>query len=228
MRKIVSALAVVGVMLFAAPASADIIWTPVPVGDGFDIEAEVGVFYPPDTSHVYSMYVTSNSGVPQSEIIHVTWAIHAATIFYNAAGLHWSFVYDNSSLEVVAAGPIGPWTVYEGPTTWPNPSSGIVEVPSLFVGFTVTSEFVPFEESIAQPFWWVDLHVKSAQYSQINFAAITMMTLFSHTYNITLTPDEFNYGIVEVHEIPEPSVAILAGGGILALGGGLIRRKRRA
>ena len=52
------------------------------------------------------------------------------------------------------------------------------------------------------------------------------MTLVSHTWALTLFPESFAYFGGAVHEVPEPSTAMVVGGGLAAIGGGVLRRRR--
>lgn len=138
---------------------------------------------------------------------------------------------------MLGAYPVGPWYFnnYEG-LEWPNTSTAIIAVESLFNSTTPYTVIMPSE---VVPFFHVTLHVKSAQSSQINSFGIVLpvagygpedgygLTLFS-TMGYNITAIEWVYAGGRIHEIPEPASMTLLGGGLAALVGGWVRRKRRA
>jgi len=217
MRKFVPILCT---LLLVAGALGDITYTPIdPATYGFG----VGLYDPANPAYLNSVFVDP---AYLSDEFTFTFAIHCNDIYYNAQALHFAFGYDNSSIEVLHATPLGGWTMsnYES-MTWPNPSSGWVELESLTQGFTVYSDYEVYDTSAIVPFMQVRLHVKSDQMSQINNFGVIAMSLISHTYALTLTPLDFIYGMGAIHEVPEPSSMLLLGGIAAATVGGVVRRR---
>jgi hypothetical protein len=201
-------------------ALGDITYTPIdPATYGFG----VGLYDPANPGHLNDVYVDP---AYFSDEFTFTFAIHCNAIYYNAQALHFAFGYDNSSIEVLHANPLGGWTWDNyASAQWPNPSDGWVEVTSLMQGFTVSTDFEPYDTSAIVPFMQVHLHIKSDQWSQFNSFGVVAMTLVSHTYALTLTPGDFIYGWGVIHEVPEPSSMLLLGGLGAALAGGVVRRR---
>jgi hypothetical protein len=248
-------LLAVGGMLAAAPALADVVYTPLDVSGDTNV---VGI-YRPGYSGLYDAYVTSGQGVQTSDLIQFTFGFHIgygafnAYSFYDVWGIQFAFAYDNTSLEVVGARSVGPISAgatgqsggigrdnYSDltPLNWPNPSSGITSLPSLFqgwyglgyrhvIGATPTDYWRVFTTSIV-PFFQVTLHVKHAEPSAVNSFWVTSMFVASTITGYTITPGQWIYGHGAVHEIPEPSSLLLVGGGVAFGGARVVRRRRRA
>jgi hypothetical protein len=226
----------------AAPAVADIIYTPLPLS-GNNV---IGV-YRPGFPGLYSAYVTSGQGVGQSDLVQMTFGFHLGTPPNTAQveGLHFSFRYDNSSLEVFGAHSVGPISAgaqgaggdlafdnysYLTPFAWPNPSTGTVSKASLFQGWGAEGTFndsVPIGLSEVIPFFHVTLHVKNAVASHANAFWVTHMTMWTLGSSLTITTGQWAYGQAAVHEIPEPTSAMLVLSLAAVVGGRAIRRKRR-
>jgi hypothetical protein len=235
MKKLPIVLCAVLAAGIASPASADIQYNPLPPWD-----AQIGITNP-TMPGLFSVYVTSGdplNGPMISDTFQFTFALHVDRgVNYWTDRLHFSFVYDNNSLEVLNAYPVGPWDGgnYEG-LQWPNTSHGIIGVVSLSNFVSPFTEILPGE---IVPFFHVTLHVKSATYSQVNPFGITVpgygplegygMTLFSTLGPVyDVTPEQWIYGGGAIHEVPEPASMMLLGGSLAAMAGGWIRRKRRA
>ena len=152
-------------MLLAAPALGEIVYTPQTPDYAFG----VGLYNPQDPGSLNTVYVTSDSGAAVSDQFVFTFAILCNYIYYNAESLHFSFLYDNSSLEVVHARPMGGWTDnnYEG-TSWPDPGTGITGYITLWQGFTQSTSYEPYDTAAVVPFFQVTLHVKDAVESHVN------------------------------------------------------------
>lgn len=227
MRKTIAAVTLLG-MLSATPALAGLVtYTPVvePVGP----EGDVGLYNPADPFYVNTVYVDQ---AQLSDLYTFQFALHVTNIYYNASSLHFSFMYDNSSIDVVGMHPVrpvgDPWEENNYETyEWPMSETGVITVHSLMQGFTVDSHYEAFGTSFPVPFMQVTLHVNSEQESAMNAFGIVAMTLVSHTYSLTLTEGDFGYFGGVIHEVPEPASATLLFGGLAALMGGIVRRRRR-
>jgi hypothetical protein len=211
----------------AGTAQADIQYTPM---TGYT--HGVGIYNPSDPTQLFSVYVTSGSGASYSDVFTFTFAMHHTNVFYDAQALYFSFAYDNDSLEVIGAQPMGQgvsgadW-FYNYPSVWPNQSSGWQSV-SLGQWFA-TSDYQQQNASAVVPFFQVQLHIKSACYSQVNSFGVNSMTLISHINSEwNLYGQDFVYGFGAIHEVPEPASMTLLFGGLAGLAGGAVRRRRRA
>ncbi len=218
--------------LMASPVMAGIVYTPQSLGG----DSTIGLIDPDNPGTLNTVYVTSGSGgAAQSQSFVFTFGMHL-TQQQVISGQHFSFWYDNSSIEVLHANnvhPLFPWsnfaslgqTITDPAGIWPNPSSGIVIVDSLLLN--ASTPFFNQPASSIVPFFQVTLHVKSAQQSQMNSFAVGAMTVTSDGVP-KVTNDQFAYHGGRIHEVPEPSSAILLGAGVLAIGGGISRRRRAA
>jgi hypothetical protein len=225
-------------LMFASPALADIVYTPIDPGE-YAIGFGIGIYDPANPAVLNSVYVTSGSGAPQSATFQFSFAIHnnVSQIPIFADRLHFSFVYDNSSLEVLGAQPVGPWQSnnYAG-QPWPNSSHGIIAVNSLSQAMTEPGAKVTFVNSTVVPFLHVTLHVKSAQFSQINEFGITLpgygpnegygLTFFNSGVTV-VPPGSWVYFGGAIHEIPEPATLTLLGAAFCGLAGRVVARRRR-
>lgn len=244
MAKWIGAFAVLAGLVVATPAAADIIYTPLPLsGDNV-----IGV-YRPGYPGLYSAYVTSGQGLATSDTIRMTFGFHLGftppPFTAQVGAMHFSFWYDNSSLEVLGARSVGPISASaQGtgghlardnysqltPLEWPNPSSGIVSRESLFQGWTAEGAYtdnVPIDLSSIVPFFQVTLHVKGAVASHVNSFWVADMTMYTLSSPLTLTPSQWLYGRAAVHEIPEPTSAMLVLSLAAIVGGRVVRRARR-
>jgi hypothetical protein len=243
MARTIGLLATVVVLTAATSAVADIIYTPV-LGDNV-----IGV-YRPGYSGLWSAYVTSGQGVGTSDTVQMTFGFHLGfqppPFSPQVTWMHFSFWYDSSSLEVLGARSVGPIATgalgnashlgrdtYSTLTAsdWPNPNSGIASLSSLAQGWKGEGGFtdsVPISLSAVVPFFQVTLHVKAAVASHVNSFAVATMTMYTLSSPLTITPGQWNYGHGAVHEIPEPTSAMLVLGLGAVVGGRVIRRKRRA
>ncbi len=221
MRRTIAVAALLG-MLFATPAMASIVYTPQPeTGDYGD----VGLVDPGDS--VGSINTVFVDPAYFSDVYEFDFAIHMSSIWYNASLIHFSFAYDNSSIDVLGASPIGGWTENNFDNyDWPHSGIGEIVVNSLTMGFTQSSNYEPFATSSVVPFLHVTLHVNSSAFSALNDFGVVAVELVSHTYALTLLPGDFAYFGGTIHEVPEPATATLLFGGIAALMGGVIRRRR--
>lgn len=227
MKRTIALVALVGV-LFATPALADIIYTPVDEAQ-LPLLGDVGLYNPADPFSINTVLVDP---AEYSDILVFQFAMHMTDIYYNAESIHFSFMYDNSSLDVVGMHPIrptgDPWAHNYETYDWPASETGVVVVNSLIQNFPEQSMFEAFGTSFPVPFMQVTLHVNSAQYSALNAFGIVAMSVVSHDYALTLTPVDFAYHGGVVHEVPEPATAMLLFGGVAAVMGGVVRRRRRA
>ena len=163
MRRLKFVLCALIAGVVVSPAVAEITYTPVAL-DGF----EIGIYNPVDST------INSVTVDPAylSENFVFTFAIHV-TPSYWPERLHFSFCYDNSSIEVVHAESIGfPFDNYSSMTEWPNTSHGIQAVASLSQYYTTGS--ATYWYSSVYPFFKVTLHVKSDTESQMNPFGITL------------------------------------------------------
>ncbi|MHC4079985.1 MAG: VPLPA-CTERM sorting domain-containing protein [Planctomycetota bacterium] len=211
-------------------ATADIVYTPI---SSADYAFGIGLFNPDDPFTLNSVYVTYGNQPIGSDTFTFTFAAHMVPIYYNARSLHFNFVYDNTNIEVLRATPLnvnGIWNLdnYGGLTDiWPNPSSGLISVSSLFQSIDTGSAVNMVTSSIV-PFFQVQLHVKDAQESHLGFFGITQMTLVSNTFNLTLFPVDFNYFGGMIHSgVPAPAGAWVLVAGLSGIGGAITRRRRR-
>jgi hypothetical protein len=158
-----------------------------------------------------------------------TFAIHCRAATYEADEMRFAFYYDNDSLEVVGARPMGAWTAnnYDN-LSWPNISSGRITVDGLTNYMTQHSQHVSFGTSCVVPFFQVTLHVKSAQESQLNAFGVAAGTLFSHYHDRQVYYWDFDYFGGAVHEVPEPASMLLVFGGLALAGGRTLRSRRNA
>lgn len=228
----------------ATPAMAVVTYTPQP-SSGFNFG--IGVYNPNDPTSLNTVYVDSGSGLGQSATFVVTMAAQMNAIFYNTESLHFSFLYDNSMIEVLHARPVAPvggpqWATNNySSITWPNPSSGITGYINLTQSMGTGTTYMPMNTGAVVPFFQATLHIKDVPTaSHVAPFGITIppytpgggygvgMTLVSHTYALTLTPLDFSYFGGEIHGVPEPSMAMLLVGGGAACAGGWARRRRRA
>lgn len=232
MKRLIVVL-VAGLMAAAAtPAMAVVTYTPQdPSGFGFGI----GVYNPNDPSSLNTVYVDSGSGLGTSATFVVTMAAQMNQIFYNTESLHFSFLYDNSMIEVLHARPVAPaggpqWATNNySSITWPNPSSGIVGYTTLTQSMGTGTAYMPMNTGVVVPFFQATLHIKDVPTaSYVAPFWIGAMTLVSHTFALTLTPYDFAYFGGEIHGVPEPSMAMLLAGGGAVCAGGWARRRRRA
>lgn len=227
MRRIGFVLCAACLLGLASPAAANIIYTPM---TGYT--HGVGFYNPADPMTLNEVYVTSSSGVMASDYLTFTFAMHHTNLNYFAQSLHFAFFYDNNSLEVVNMWPVGgttggmPWDYNYENYPWPNPSSGIVEITSLSQWLPISSyQYQP--TTLIVPFMGVQLHIKSTSASMLNSFGVIAMTLHSHIgTQYDLFPGDFMYGFGVVHEIPEPMSVVLMSGGLLALAGRVVRRRR--
>ena len=238
-RKLVVMLAA-GALL-AMPAMAEFQYTPIDMVGANTI----GIYH---DGVLNDLYITSDSGLPQSATFVVTFGIHLdnAPIFaygaypHRSHYLHFNFLYDSSSLEVVHANHLAPWmnSNYGSQAgIWPvataSPwTTGLTTLQQYNITTPTGQYYDPvdmFQSSIF-PFFQATLHVNSAVASQLNWFGITVMTIPNSYYGVSpgdldLTPGMFQYGEGWVHEVPEPSsmVGLI---GLALVAGGLVRRWR--
>lgn len=229
MRKLVGCAMLVA--FCCAPAMAVNTWTPV---DLTGIDFAVGVIDP----------ATGQLGVPvlegeRSDVFTLQFGLYVSPAMYSyfAESLTFSFAYDNTVMKVDGMRAMGSaWvtTNYEG-AAFPNSSHGTQAIDGLFQA-VAAGDYEPFYDGDVTPIFEVDLHVKSATYSQIGEFGIildgfgveqgyglTLVSTISPDYN--LYPSAFAYFGGKIHEIPEPSTMLLIGGVAAGLVG-FARRRR--
>jgi hypothetical protein len=241
MKKALGVLLVLG--LLAAPASADLKGSPqattlqkIP-----GVHGTIGIYYGGN------LYYTPFISAQQSDTFVLTFGFHWP--YYTAVYadyLHFSFVYDNSEVEVLGmqgAGPFVTGSTYNpghagNPsipvTLFPNPSSGVWGVSSLYMDIpnwqtSSNALFVP--GSAIFPFMQVTLHMKQDGINDGFLDAVigsaNLIFRLSH-----YAPSHYVSGggiaspSLGVAFTPEPASLSLLGLGLVAVGGGIWRRRR--
>lgn len=211
-------------LLAVAPVFASVTYSPLAESYAFG----VGLYDPTNPNDLNSVHV---SGEPASQRLVFTFAAHMNQIYYNAQSLHFNFVYDNSCVQVLGARPVNGNGVWANNNyqffVWPNFSNGFIRVFSLQQHAPSNPGFVAMPTSLVVPFFQVSLRVKPGMAGHSGLFGITQMTLESHTFALTLFPDDFEYGLGTIQHIPEPSGLLLLTSGCAALGCATLRRRER-
>lgn len=215
-------LAAVLVMAIASSAMAAVIeYTPFDVAGGE--KGSVGIVDPANPDALNSVYVDD---AILSDTFVFTFALHVDSTYW-AERLDFVFMYDNSSIEILHAEPIGAWSNYYSDYPedgeWPNPTNGVIQV-DMQNEMSPTAGSTTYWYSSINPFMKVTFHIKSDTFSQENPFGITEMTLRSDYSTIWSWDFDYLGGIV--HEVPEPTSLMFLGFGLAAIGGRVIRRRR--
>lgn len=234
MKRYTLSFALVGLLVGVSPALAGVVYTPVPIGPTSG--NSIGLIDPNNPGTLNTVYVTSGSGALLSDTFVFTFGLHLDR-FFDAEWLHFGFLYDNSSIEVLHAQPVGqdslgqPWRGdnYGSATDWPDLSSGLIIVSSLSQNMGTQSSFFVMDPSVVYPFFQVTLHVKSAHLSQLNVFGVNTMTAKHHFITTDIIgPGMWTYWGGVIHEVPEPTTALLLGAAVAVAGGRVVRRRRAA
>ena len=121
MKKIATILVAAAIMVAARPVKAGVIYTPIAPPPG--AEFAVGLVDPGNPGTLNTVYVTSGNGAFTSDTFVFTFALHNLGPLGGpplaAFGLHFSFFYNNNSIEVLHAAPLG----------FPNSNYGSISQP---------------------------------------------------------------------------------------------------
>ncbi len=219
MKRTIAVVALLG-MLSATPALADIVYTPQDVTLDF---GDIGLYDPANPDSINTVMVDP---AEFSDTFQFVFAMRMRGASWWLNNLHFSFAYDNSSLDVIGATPLGGWDYHNyGAYVWPASGTGDIVATSLRQGMS-SSGTIFFGPDVVVPFLQVTLHVNSAQFSALNdFGVVDMVAQSSM---MTVSHGDFDYYGGTIHEIPEPATATLLIGGLAALMGGVVRRRRQA
>lgn len=154
-------------------------------------------------------------------------------------------VYDNSEVAVVSTTPLGIFATggnnnFPGPTTWAtlfNPSSGTLAIGDVLGTGTPLWQnpaafgTVVLASSGVYPFMQVELHVKNGLNSDglldVVIGQAAMLFYLTYTPGTYWTAGNIGVTSYGMSVSPEPASLTLLAGGVLALGGGFWRRRRR-
>ena len=219
--------------LVAAPALAD--FNTLPKGLPPTGQHTTGVYAPGPPAGIYA-----DIKVPgyASDTMVFTFAFHWPFVTSNVLGqLQFDLVYDNSEVEIMGISPRGPFVggVNGFATiTFPNPTTGMVTVTNgawlnpASPGFMMTGSGI-------YPIFAVTVHVKQDGIwdSANDIVMSSCNLLLSHiatgsyppytSYWWSTSVGDVNYG---VDIVPEPATIGLGVCGLLAVGGGIWRRRR--
>jgi hypothetical protein len=251
MRKALGILAVLG--LVAAPVMADLspsglspVTKSLSPAQSHGSVAPIGnwtyIYYTGYGSYPVPTGSSQITAAP-SDLIYVTFAFDWPFYTYvNGLQLWSSLVWDNSEVEVISVQPVGPFLGNNNYATltsgfWAGPSSGTLQVGDVLgTGVPLWQNFnnpitIPYTISAGQiyPFMRVALHVKNVIADGnpdilIGSAQLLFWTAGTTTYGTggAIGATSFGEDIV-----PEPASLSLLGFGVVAIGAGVWRRRRR-
>ena len=196
-----------------------------------------GVYAPPPAGP--GIYMDMHVPGYESDIMQFTFAFHWPYITSNALGqLQFDLRYDNTEVQIIGIqpAPTGPFAGGVNgfaTATWPDPGTGDI-VATLGLWCNPASPGFMMTGSGIYPIFVVTAHVKADPHfdTQMDIVMSSCNLLLSHiatgsyppytSYWWSASVGDVNYGV----DIPEPSTIGLAVCGLLAVSGGIWRRRR--